>query len=90
MYNLAMNKINNMLLAALLFLSSAAHALTLEGRVVGVADGDTITILDNTNTQHIFMRKKVKWYFMQKGYLIKEHKQQTLTSITRNTENVHK
>lgn len=41
-----------MLLAALLFLSSAAHALTLEGRVVGVADGDTITVLDNTNTQY--------------------------------------
>ena len=29
-----------------------AWAATLEGRVVGVADGDTITILDTTNTQH--------------------------------------
>lgn len=42
-----------MFLAALLILSSAvAQAALLEGRVVGVADGDTITILDNTNTQY--------------------------------------
>lgn len=25
---------------------------TIEGRVVGVSDGDTITVLDNTKTQH--------------------------------------
>lgn len=42
-----------MFLAALLILSSAAaQAALLEGRVVGVADGDTITILDNSNTQY--------------------------------------
>ena len=29
-----------------------AWAATLEGRVVGVADGDTITILDASNTQY--------------------------------------
>jgi endonuclease YncB( thermonuclease family) len=29
-----------------------AAAATIEGRVVGVADGDTITVLDSTNTQH--------------------------------------
>lgn len=29
-----------------------ACAATLEGRVVGIADGDTITIVDTTNTQH--------------------------------------
>lgn len=28
------------------------HAATIEGRVVGVADGDTITVLDSDNTQH--------------------------------------
>lgn len=28
------------------------HAETIEGRVVGVADGDTITVLDATKTQH--------------------------------------
>lgn len=33
-------------------LSSLSQAAILEGRVVGVADGDTITILDNTNTQY--------------------------------------
>ena len=30
----------------------AAHAETLAGRVVSVADGDTVTVLDATNTQH--------------------------------------
>jgi endonuclease YncB( thermonuclease family) len=30
---------------------SLASAATLEGRVVGVADGDTITVLDKSNTQ---------------------------------------
>lgn len=39
------------LLAFLLFVTSV-QAETLEGRVVGVADGDTITILDNNNTQY--------------------------------------
>ena len=29
-----------------------AWAATLEGRVVGVSDGDTITVLDTTNTQY--------------------------------------
>lgn len=29
-----------------------AHAETLTGRTVGVSDGDTITVLDLTNTQH--------------------------------------
>ena len=38
-------------LLALLFLVTTVQAETLTGRVVGVADGDTITILDNTNTQ---------------------------------------
>lgn len=32
--------------------STIAQADLITGRVVGVADGDTITILDNTNTQH--------------------------------------
>lgn len=29
-----------------------ACAYTIEGRVVGVSDGDTITVLDSTKTQH--------------------------------------
>lgn len=28
------------------------HAATITGRVVGVADGDTVTVLDTSNTQH--------------------------------------
>jgi len=33
-------------------LVSAAHADTLTGRVVGIADGDTITVLDADRQQH--------------------------------------
>lgn len=33
-------------------LSVTAYADQVNGRVVSVTDGDTITILDNTNTQH--------------------------------------
>lgn len=36
------------LLAAL----ATCNAATIEGRVVSVADGDTVTVLDDTNTQH--------------------------------------
>jgi endonuclease YncB( thermonuclease family) len=41
-------------LAAIAFtiLTTATHAETLTGRVVGIADGDTLTLLDATNTQH--------------------------------------
>lgn len=38
-------------LAAYLSLN-LAHAATITGHVVAVADGDTITVLDHTNTQH--------------------------------------
>jgi endonuclease YncB( thermonuclease family) len=44
---------SNKLFAALLILFSCnLHAATLQGKVVGVADGDTITVLDANNTQH--------------------------------------
>lgn len=33
-------------------LSNSCYAEVISGRVVAVADGDTITVLDNTNTQH--------------------------------------
>ena len=36
----------------LLFLAGNLNATTLQGKVVHVADGDTITVLDATNTQH--------------------------------------
>ena len=35
-----------LILVLFLFLSNFAHAKTIEGLVVGVADGDTITVLD--------------------------------------------
>lgn len=40
-----------MLLLALC-LASTAQADTLLGKVINVADGDTITVLEDTNTQH--------------------------------------
>lgn len=40
-----------LLLALLLFVTSV-QAEIITGRVVGVADGDTITLIDNTNTQY--------------------------------------
>jgi endonuclease YncB( thermonuclease family) len=37
---------------ALLLQAGQILAATIEGRVVGVSDGDTITVLDGTKTQH--------------------------------------
>lgn len=39
-------------LAALLMLSGLSHAGPYEGRVVGVSDGDSITVLDSAKRQH--------------------------------------
>ena len=38
--------------AFLLTLACTAHPETITGRVVGVADGDTITVLDTDKVQH--------------------------------------
>jgi len=46
------NNFTRVLLSAFILLATGAHADTLTGRVVGVADGDTLTVLDATNTQH--------------------------------------
>jgi len=40
------------LLATLLCLSASAQQQTITGKVVGVSDGDTITVLDASNEQH--------------------------------------
>jgi endonuclease YncB( thermonuclease family) len=40
------------LLAALLCLSASAQPQTITGKVVGVSDGDTITVLDADLRQH--------------------------------------
>ena len=45
-------RIANLFVSLLLLISSAICAATLQGKVVGVADGDTITVLDATNTKH--------------------------------------
>lgn len=39
------------LLLAILIITNTSTADTLYGRIVGVADGDTVTVLDATNTQ---------------------------------------
>lgn len=41
-----------LLAAILIAVAALGQAATIEGRVVGVADGDTVTVLDSTNTQH--------------------------------------
>lgn len=38
--------------AAMLLLALVAKAETITGRVVAIADGDTVTVLDATKTQH--------------------------------------
>ena len=38
--------------SALLLLSCLANAASLQGKVVGVADGDTVTVLDAQKVQH--------------------------------------
>ena len=40
------------LIAALLYLSAAGQPQTITGKVVAIADGDTITVLDASNRQH--------------------------------------
>jgi endonuclease YncB( thermonuclease family) len=47
------NNFTRLLIPALFaLLAAVAHADTLTGRVVGISDGDTLTVLDATNTQH--------------------------------------
>jgi endonuclease YncB( thermonuclease family) len=48
----AATKSSTLLKVIALLASLQANADTLMGRVVGVADGDTITVLDDTHTQH--------------------------------------
>lgn len=45
------NCIRFLVLIGTFLLSGACHSDTLSGRVVSVADGDTVTVLDSTNTQ---------------------------------------
>jgi len=45
-------RFTNLFSLALLLFSFGLNAGTIQGKVVSVADGDTITVLDATNTQH--------------------------------------
>jgi endonuclease YncB( thermonuclease family) len=45
-------RLSTLLTFAMLFVSCGLCAATLQGKVVGVADGDTVTVLDATQTQH--------------------------------------
>jgi endonuclease YncB( thermonuclease family) len=45
-------RIQKLLTSTLLLISVGLNAATLHGRVVGVADGDTITVLDASYTKH--------------------------------------
>ena len=44
--------IRQALLVVLLIVAGQAAAATLTGRVVSIADGDTVTVLDSSNQQH--------------------------------------
>ena len=44
--------INKLLATFFLLVSCAIEAGTLQGKVIGVADGDSLTVLDNNKTQH--------------------------------------
>ena len=52
MTNSYFNRASVLVAIALAILTTATHAETLTGRVVGIADGDSLTLLDATNTQH--------------------------------------
>lgn len=46
------NQVRTLVAIALTALASTSQADNLTGRVVGIADGDTLTLLDASNTQH--------------------------------------
>jgi endonuclease YncB( thermonuclease family) len=46
------NRAGALVVVAFAILTTSTHAETLTGRVVGIADGDTLTLLDDSKTQH--------------------------------------
>jgi endonuclease YncB( thermonuclease family) len=46
------NRAGALVVVAFAVLTTAAQAETLSGRIVAIADGDTLTLLDATKTQH--------------------------------------
>ena len=65
--------------AALTLLATAAHCDTLMGRVVGIADGDTLTLLDETSTQHKIRLSGID--SPEKGQPFGQHCKQSLSDL---------
>lgn len=68
-----------LLSAALTLLATAAHADTLMGRVVGISDGDTLTLLDTTKTQHRIRLSGID--SPEKGQPFGQHCKQSLSEL---------
>ena len=68
-----------LVLGAVLSTSAAAASWTLEGRVVGVSDGDTITVLDDAKTQHKIRLSGID--APEKGQAFGERSKQNLSAL---------
>ena len=64
---------------ALAILTTTTHAETLTGRVVGIADGDTLTLLDATKTQHKIRLAGID--SPEKGQAFGEHCKKSLSDL---------
>lgn len=66
---------------AALLLSSASMAApsVVEGRVVGVSDGDTMTVLEDAKTQHTVRIAGI--YAPEKGQVFGEQSKQSLSAL---------
>jgi len=67
-----------MFFAVLLYVGSA-HATTIHGRVVSVADGDTITLLGKSNQQHLIRLAEID--APEKKQAFGEQSRRTLSSL---------
>ena len=81
MPNLAIGHVQPLLAAILALALGAAQAAEwiVEGRVVGVSDGDTITVLDDAKTQH-----KIRFAGIdapEKGQAFGERSKQSLSAL---------
>jgi endonuclease YncB( thermonuclease family) len=64
---------------ALAVLTTTSNADTLTGRVVGIADGDTLTLLDATNIQHKIRLSGID--SPEKGQPFGEHCKKSLSDL---------
>jgi endonuclease YncB( thermonuclease family) len=71
---------NRVLLSAVLaLLAASSHAGTITGRVVGVSDGDTLTMLDSAGTQHKIRLSGID--APEKGQPFGQHCKQSLSDL---------